>query len=72
MYIPEVGHSVCARRKKTSSTEPNMIVGPVTRMARMGCIIHNNRGKENAKAFYLFLEEWDFDYLFLTKDETVL
>lgn len=68
-YKPEVGHSVLALRKVNSTTEPNMILGPVVIAEINSCVIHTNADTSIEGIFILRYSEWDFRFLHHTKED---
>lgn len=68
MYIPKVGDSAVARRKIKSTTSPNTICGPVVESFDNYCRIITNEGTEIESNFILYFNEYNFQFLHLTKD----
>lgn len=67
-YIPTVGDSVCARRKEKSNVYHNMIVGPIIETDDESCRIMTNASTEIQGDFRLSYGDWNFQYLFKTKE----
>ena len=65
-YIPQVGDSVCARRKVKSSIYANTIVGPVIETWPNACRIVTNKGTDIEGDFQLFFTDWKFQFLHKT------
>lgn len=69
IYIPQVGHSVAARRKIKTDGPGNTICGPVTVATNDSCIIVTNRNESYIKAHFLNFNDWEFQFLHLTEEE---
>ena len=64
IYVPQVGDSVAARRRKQSNIYHNLVVGPVVEVWDNACRVRCNAGTDIESDFQLFFADWTFQLVF--------
>ena len=69
-HTPKIGDSVAARRKPKSKLYHNLVIGPVVDVWDNACRVITNSGDDIEGDFRLCFNEWDFQFLHLTKENS--